>query len=385
MRPDEIEACLDVWDKSFEHTPREYFRRYFDGDPWFKPEYTRVCEDEGQIVSIVQICRREVRYGAATLIMGGIANVGTPPEFRGRGYSSETMKSAIDVMINERMDFSMLFTGINAFYEKVAYVTIENTHGVGKLKPEVPQMSLPYDIRPYSSEDADAIVTLYNDYNSLAVFPVVRTLAYWSGFAVDPRSSNYDIWVAKADKDIKAYLLGHKYGKSYAISEMACKAGHEFALLALAQAAWLKAVDSKSEDVVYRLPKRPEINTAIDSIATGFTSRLHTGMMLRVIDLQSLFMKILPELARRSAGLTHSGRITISTEYGVVTLDTSPGRVVMVDEQADEWIELDHRGLLSLVFGYKPAQEVVSGLDSTNPLSVLFPKQETIFYPVDGF
>ena len=38
IHPDEFEACLDVWDGAFSDTPREYFRKYFTGDPWFHPE-----------------------------------------------------------------------------------------------------------------------------------------------------------------------------------------------------------------------------------------------------------------------------------------------------------------------------------------------------------
>ena len=55
--------------------------------------------------------------------MGGIANVATLPEFRGKGYSTACLKQTIAVMEGDAMDFSLLFTGINGYYERQGYIS----------------------------------------------------------------------------------------------------------------------------------------------------------------------------------------------------------------------------------------------------------------------
>ncbi|GIV19217.1 MAG: hypothetical protein KatS3mg023_0968 [Armatimonadota bacterium] len=146
IHPDELEACLDVWDAAFEETPRDYFRKYFTGDPWFHPEYTRCAFEGKRMVSAVQIVRREVRVGQVTLTLGGIANVGTIPAYRSKGYSTQLLRDAITVMENDGFDFSMLFTGIHGFYARLGWENLPVQVMSAEIRPDlpVPEGGVPY-------------------------------------------------------------------------------------------------------------------------------------------------------------------------------------------------------------------------------------------------
>ena len=114
-----------------------YFRRYFYGDVECLPYYTQVGVLDGKIVSAVHICKRTVACGEFQLTMGGIANVATLPEYRGRGYNTRCLQSAIAVMEADAMDFSLLFTGIDDYYRRQGYETLSVEELYGSIRPGI--------------------------------------------------------------------------------------------------------------------------------------------------------------------------------------------------------------------------------------------------------
>lgn len=386
IRPDEFDTCLDLWDKAFENTSRSYFKRYFYGDPWFTPKYTRICEDDGSMVSAVHIVRREVRCGSSTLVMGGIANVGTLPGSQGKGYSSATLKNAIEVMVNDEMDFSMLFTDINPYYERIGYCTIDFRVGTASLRPHLTPIDLPYTVRPYRNEDAGAVVSIYNEFNSDVALSQVRTPGYWSGFAINPESEPFDVWVAERDGEITGYLAGHVFNKSYGIAEMCYSRSHEDSLKPLVHKAWTRASEMNAEELVYRLPDCDIINATISEIALPPQSRAYTHMMLKVLNLRKMFERMLSELSRQAEDLRSEALVTVAVDgVGDVTLDISPGRVAVSDQQSELRIGLTQYQLLNLVFGYRNPIDLLPARPGAELLAAIFPLRTPIFYLVDSF
>ena len=74
---------------------RRLFPALFRGRVEWLPYYTQVAVDAGRIVSAVHICRRTVACGDFRLTMGGIANVATLPEYRGKGLNTACLRAAI--------------------------------------------------------------------------------------------------------------------------------------------------------------------------------------------------------------------------------------------------------------------------------------------------
>lgn len=133
IREAELEECLALWCTVFHNDTSEYFERYFYGDAAFEPKYTRVAVLDGRIVSAVHIVKRLVACGECTFTMGGIANVATLPEARGRGLASECLRQAIEVMRADAMDFSTLGTGIPGFYSRFGWERAHRLIGTGTI------------------------------------------------------------------------------------------------------------------------------------------------------------------------------------------------------------------------------------------------------------
>jgi len=187
LREDERAACLDLWCTVWpgENSPA-YFRRYFYGDIDWLPYYTQIAEIDGQIVSAVHICRRVVACGDLKLTMGGIANVATAPAFRGKGYSTACLRRAIAVMEADALDFSLLFTGINAFYAREGFVDWPRERRRGAIRTDFTPRPTTLQVRHTTDADIEAIQQIYAAYNRTRPIAVQRSGAYWRawiGFA----------------------------------------------------------------------------------------------------------------------------------------------------------------------------------------------------------
>ncbi|HHZ89195.1 TPA: GNAT family N-acetyltransferase [Candidatus Poribacteria bacterium] len=81
---------------SFEGSDKKFSEDHFftlilKKDPWFCLDNTRACFVDGKVVSVVQIFERPLRLKNCVLRMGGLGSVGTHPNHRQKGYSSEVL------------------------------------------------------------------------------------------------------------------------------------------------------------------------------------------------------------------------------------------------------------------------------------------------------
>jgi predicted acetyltransferase len=172
----ELVEVVELLDRSFDNTPREYFERHVLHDPTLRLQDTRILIRNDKIVSTVQIFPRVMQVAGMELAFGGIGNVATDPSERRAGYASVMMNDAIDEMRAEGFPLSMLTTTINAYYERFGYRTIVRCVAIiaplqGTMHPAV---------RRFRREtDYACVKELYRKYNAHSVGPLVRDELYW--------------------------------------------------------------------------------------------------------------------------------------------------------------------------------------------------------------
>ena len=382
IKPSELDECLDLWGIVFERVGRGYFPPYFYGDPWFKPEYTRVAVVDGKIVSAVQICERRVRVGESEIVMGGIGNVGTYTEHRGHGYSTKLMEDTVRVMHENGIDFSVLFTGIQPFYERTGWRSVPQTMLAGRIKPDIKPIKGRYTIRESNWElDLPALQRIHNAFNDGISLATVRTSEYWEGYLHARFGQPQFTLIAESGGKPVGYIFFGWDKPNCWLKEIGWLPGEEECVRPLVHAAVSRALASENEMVHMNLPHEPEVLAGLAEAAENIEPREPMGMMCRIINMQSLSERILPELNRRATGVPDCA-ISLDTEFGSLEFTHGP-----LGAHDPIHIPLTQLELFCLLFGIKDVEELGLAIprEAGEIARMLFPKQRQVFWLADHF
>ncbi|HZO88793.1 MAG TPA: GNAT family N-acetyltransferase [Chthonomonadaceae bacterium] len=403
IREDEREACLDLWCTVWPGDTRNYFRRYFYGDIEWLPYYTQVAVADGKLVSAVQICRRVVACREFKLTMGGIANVATLPEYRGKGFNTECLRRALAVMEADAMDFSLLFTGINGYYARLGYATLPWNGVQGTIRADFRPRPTRCTVRPAADGDLPAIRAIYDAYNRTRPIAVQRYEAYWRDWlGIAPGRVPETLHVAVApDGAVCGYVWydihqprdseGQKEPQAR-ITELGVS-GESLSAPEKPDvtAALLEAISARFlQEGIRRL----RLDIALESAVLGALEniletrewRTNTGGMVRLLHRDNLLRSFTIALNERwiAAGRPR-GAVTFATPYGPTKLDAS-GAFLRVEPVAEAADALPQEALFGLLFGqYAPVEPPTADSTLSPLLSALFPPEAAVYWDEDGF
>jgi len=343
-----------------------------------------------------------MRVGTTVVRMAGIGGVHTEREHRKKGYMRHLIEDTVQYMIAEGYDISMLF-GIENFYTKFGY-----TAGLAsfecKVKTRDAEVSAgtvadegSYITRPIGQADMPAVLDLYNANNAARVCSVVRApedftefeKGTWWGTPADTQ-----LW-EDANGKLLAYAVWDRHDKAVKVAEIEARDDAVFPVLLSFFAA--QAVEKRCEDVQLFIPPDHPFAEYVQRFGAEWTvtyPRYGSGM-LRLLNQQPFFEKIVPELERRlalsrSAGYT--GMLTLQTDLGTLALVINRGSIA-VESGAREGLrlELPQDKLTQLVIGYRSARDVLNDPQVTAHgdvlplLNILFPKGTPYIWVADHF
>jgi GNAT superfamily N-acetyltransferase len=409
LRETEREECLALWQTVWPGDTEDYFRRYFEGDIEWLPYYTQVAVESGRIVSAVHICRRTVACGDFRLQMGGIANVATLPEFRGRGLNTACLRAAIGVMEADALDFSLLFTGISGYYAKQGYASVPRRRLRGILRGDRMPQPTNLTVRAARPEDLDQLFAVYTVYNATRPIAVQRTPAYWRdwiGLKPETLATADPLLVATdATGRVVGYICyrfnfyrGHQVTEDYAyISEFGAIApgdrratidNRQFedeVAMALLEAATARALASGKREMHLSIALTPSVRAAMRSLCESSSENVTESGMARLLHRENLLRSFLFEWNDRwiEAGRP-PGEIVFDTPYGAVRLDAF-GQFLKVEPVEARSGALSQGVLLSLLLGAGGAEQAVEDPEVLPLAQVLFPPRDGIYWSADGF
>jgi predicted N-acetyltransferase YhbS len=122
---DEVLDLLARW-----HGDRDFFTRYNQNDSRFRDALCIVARDRGQLVSTVQIFDRDINLDGHSVPMGGIGSVFTLEEYRHQRVASALMRLAVETMVREGFEVSLLFAERLTFYNQFGWREIERKFSI---------------------------------------------------------------------------------------------------------------------------------------------------------------------------------------------------------------------------------------------------------------
>ena len=247
----EREVCLDLWATVFPED-RAFFQERLDYDPAYAEETTWIAKVDETIAAAVQIFPYYTSLDGVLIKVGGIGSVATLPEYRGKSLTQLILRHQSDWMRRNGFDLSLLFTGINSFYEKAGWDTLSQysytlgvERGLSVISSRLSSTAA-YTIKPYDPVYLDQIMAIYESFTKDYFGPALRTEAYWLGQLKWLKEGVGDFLVALDNDRVIAYLRVKKGREAVLeVTECGYTAGYETACLSLIKEALYKAPEYK--------------------------------------------------------------------------------------------------------------------------------------------
>jgi hypothetical protein len=385
---------------------------------------TRVELKSGErVVSGLWIVPFHLRIGSARVRMDGIGGVGTPEEFRKRGYSRRTLEATVRHMRDGDAALSMLY-GIRDYYPKFGYATAGPNHYLRlPLAGQNPSPQIPgWTVRPFRESDLPALRRIYDRTIEKEVGAAVRPEGSnaWSRLiasvspenddecrvVVDPHGEirayvwrGREFWVASSweRNEPNALILSEVLSETPAAADVAVSACLEWA----AEESATKTGPAK--EAILSLPPDSATAQAAKRRTAQFVAQFtYCGeSMARVLNVARLLETLKPELEARwaAAQLNFVGSLTFQTDIGDAALRIAEEGMEVADRDLSEdrdgrgenlRVQLPQGDLARLALGAFAPEDALLRLevrpDATRELlSALFPARHPHMYIPDRY
>ncbi|MBS4179361.1 GNAT family N-acetyltransferase [Lederbergia citrea] len=366
---EELEEVYELWGNVFPED-KSFFQERLELEEDYDYNTTWIAIVNGKIAAAVQIFPYFITFEKAVLKVGGIGNVATLPDYRGMSLTQTILKRQSEWMKSNGFDLSLLFTGINPFYEKIGWQTFPIYSQILRKSPEIPSFN--YEITEFSNGDLEEIKSLYQVYCGKFVGSRIRSSTYWE--AQLSKSSNF--LIAKDENEVVAYLRYRCIEGNIMIDECCHDEGYENAVLSLLKETLVR-------------------NKSFDSIRMTFASNhvlshyfqecdaekiVETTNMWKIIDFNRLIEKLRDVFTNRIYSDVKENTILFQCGNSDILFTIKEG-VVDIKIPGDSFA---YNELVKVNEG-KFISMLLEGIEGEEPLKDIFPKVHYNFWGTDSF
>ncbi len=349
---------------------------------------------EGEIVGAVHVRREEIQVGRSIVTKADVGEVSIAPGCQGEGLGTALMQMTVEQLRADGYPLSRL-GGYRRFYERFGWVPFPRGYvdfalggltSRGGFTDPVSYLDRPEEdarIRAYDGRrDAAACEALYAAFNAgrTGAAPA-RSSGAGAG---NPWRVVYEVGGA-----VRAYVFASqnapphtRFSTAVSISDGACDLGDTRPLGATLRYILRQAAIAGAESVRARLPLDPSLYDLYRDSSCGFVPSLwlssEGGNMLQVLSLKGLLEAIAAELTERlRTAKQATGEVGLRVRGETVGLAWD-GERVTVGEGKGDWVELGQDGVMKIVLGLVPVEQVVEGeRGDVAMLRAAFPVQGT--------
>ncbi|MEZ4736279.1 MAG: GNAT family N-acetyltransferase [Caldilineaceae bacterium] len=293
VQPHEEDALLRLWMAVLEdsYTNRQQLFGDVSNDPHRFARTQVAISPEGTICGAVTHWLRQIRQTDGTPVsVGHLWGMATDPAYRRRGIATALLDRAMTTMRQEGCQWAVLFAREEArpLYERQGWQGFPTRYR-GDFALDNPPESPTYQVSPYDPWQSKAawqpLAAIYADYNRYRPASLVRTPAYWQGYAawmardwVDNQCARYLVVTpVEQPQAICGYALVHFYDQIYAESHFGSPpwfAVSELGVLAAAPGAMTALLagvvrEAKRQQMVYgqfSAPEEPQLAAALQTL-----------------------------------------------------------------------------------------------------------------------
>lgn len=352
----------------------------------------------GEHVSGLWIHRLSAHFGRnVTLKMGGIGGVSTKEEYRMRGFARRVMEYSNLYMLEEGFDIAALF-GIRNFYERWGYAPALPEHRLYLNVENLSSARMNHSLLPFSDDHREEVIGIYELNNEERYCSVVRRPESWMWFTKGTRFGVKAAPMVLIDGSgrLCGYISFDDTEEYTAVAEVGYSSPSVFE--SMAAAIRDRAQGQGHEEAWLAIPPDHPFSIYLRRFGCRITSNFNRsgGGMMRIINLETTFRKLSPEIERRIRGSSMRGweeSFLLRTDIGSLNLHISNG-AVRVEPQGkvrDKLVEIPQSKLIQLIVGYRtiedlePEEEVYVTPSLIPGLKLLFPLMNPYIWWSDRF
>jgi hypothetical protein len=229
----------------------------------------------GRLVSAVHVVRREAYTKEGTIGVGGIANVATHPDFRGKGYNSACLNAMIaHLEADPFFEISLLGTGIHEYYEKFGWQRWPIPVQKFMSKP----LAQTAEIVPATTSDLPKIKAIHAAYNQSQPLIFCRNSKnYWEDWLQWTPENFY----LTPSKDTYAKVIHKKTNSDHTLFIFEELGGSVDGIESLFTNIIAKDYQENGTYVVHSALLPPELNQLVAHIGENISQDVTSGWMVR--------------------------------------------------------------------------------------------------------
>lgn len=178
---------LDPWELPDGWRGPNYFRRYMDHDPSYRDENIWVAAEGRELLACLQIFPRRIRVLGHAIPCGGLGTLFTAPDQRGKQLASRLLEAAVDDMIEQGMEISLLHAQRQDFFVARGWQSWKSERSVlrrvqdGSARPrDTTPIRAEIEVAPFDRErDLAAVKAIHSAYSASRSGTVVRDDDLW--------------------------------------------------------------------------------------------------------------------------------------------------------------------------------------------------------------
>jgi len=216
----ELPEVYKIVGKAFEK-PAAYFKNFVEMNPYYKGDDFFIAKIDGKIVSAIQVLLREVYFNKERMLIGGIGQVATLPEYRGRGLAGKLLTACLEYMKKNKVDYSLLFAGPVPLYEKYGWKELPvKTLSLNVEYIKTSKLKNKYVVKQYRKNNNYQLFNVHNFYIKNFNSCVIRNTLYWNTYHDKFKAKDSKIFILEDNnKNTVAYLSVNKDGDKLNIME----------------------------------------------------------------------------------------------------------------------------------------------------------------------
>jgi len=351
-------------------------------EPSYEPSDRLLIKRRDSIVAHIRTINREMRFGSLTLPMAYVSDLGTAPEYRGRGCGSVLLEEAETRVHRDGALFGLLRTNAPQFYQKRgwlicghdSYSTAGPRHILSHLseieasrRQPLHDKPPPLHIRFWRHVEQAALVRLYEECTQHTFGSWVRSEPYWR-WLIGRRA--YDrIYVAIEGSprleldDTMHPIVGYAFMKSGRIVELMTSGRRTDAARSLLARACGDAIENDLHEIRLDAPPDHPLHSTIAE-AGGATSCRGEGdggvFMVKVFDRKRLVSVLRDQFRDR----IQASRLSLPCELGLLIDDqryvlkiTSRKSKLASSKLGRSYVECSEAEFIRLLLGHVDVNE----------------------------